>query len=54
VRRDDVEHLLLLGQGGAVVVERAIAAPVSFARQLDPALSRPEPAETVTPETVTP
>lgn len=38
VRRDDIEHLLLVGQGDPVVVERGIgAAPArgSFARQLD-------------------
>jgi flagellar protein FliO/FliZ len=31
VRRDGVEHLLLLGSDGARVVERAIAAPVAAA-----------------------
>lgn len=38
VRRDEIEHVLLIGQGDPVVVERGIgAAPAnrSFARQLE-------------------
>jgi flagellar protein FliO/FliZ len=37
VRRDNAEHLLLLGPTGAVVVEGGIAGPADFASALAPA-----------------
>lgn len=36
VRRDETEHLLLLGPAGAVVVEAAIRPSAAFARHLTP------------------
>lgn len=39
VRRDDVEHLLLLGASDDLVVERGIGMPATFRRELDEAES---------------
>ena len=36
VRRDDVEHLILLGAASETVIERNIKSPTSFAQHLTP------------------
>ena len=41
VRRDDTEHLLLIGGAGDVVVETGLAAPPGFAGQLKQTESGP-------------
>jgi flagellar protein FliO/FliZ len=39
VRRDATEHLIMVGAGGAVVIERGIAPPQPFAAAVDAAKS---------------
>ncbi|MBM3536166.1 MAG: hypothetical protein FJX60_24430 [Alphaproteobacteria bacterium] len=41
VRRDDVEHLVLLGATSETVIERGIAPPSTFAKHLDPPAESP-------------
>lgn len=43
VRRDDTEHLVLVGPAGDLVVETGIAAPDAFAAHLDRPGPPPEP-----------
>lgn len=42
VRRDDVEHLILLGQSSETVIERGIGTQKSFVQHLAPPTESPE------------